>query len=221
MCHERGRSGHQVVNGAGCGRRGPGRCGGVGRVLERLGAGARGMGLDETPDPLTVHGLIYVRSIVMLDSARRAGARTGAVAARLGDYCDAGCECRTRLGARHHRRRCGRVADGRARRIVRAPDDDHSRRTEPEGAPRPRDDASVIEPLGQQAAVVFATPAFPKFVPSVRRCMLASRAGSGCASTLLQLSVRMAEIWPHSGARGTRHKRRAMTPSLLANQRIC
>ena len=69
--NERGRSGYQVVNGAGCGRRRGGRCGGVVRARECTGAGARRVWLDRAPYPLTVDGLIYASSMVMLDSARR------------------------------------------------------------------------------------------------------------------------------------------------------
>lgn len=37
---------------------------------------------------------------------------------------------------------------------------------------------------------------FPRYVPSVQRCMLASRAPNGCASTLPRPPICMAEAWP-------------------------
>jgi hypothetical protein len=56
----------------------------------------------------------------------------------------------------------------------------------PTAAPRLHDGASAVDPLGEQAAVVFAAElavtAFPRYVPSARRSTLASRAHSGCVN---------------------------------------
>jgi hypothetical protein len=76
----------------------------------------------------------------------------------------------------------------------------------PAAAPRPHDGASVIDPLGEQAAVVFASELAADRIPSVRAIrlqysMLASRVRSGCASTLPQPSMPMAKVWP-PGPRG-------------------
>jgi hypothetical protein len=72
----------------------------------------------------------------------------------------------------------------------------------PAAAPRPHDGASVIDPLGeraQQCSRLNSQPiVFPRCVPSVLRSMLASRALSGCASTLPQPPKCM-EAWPQSG----------------------
>ena len=70
--------------------------------------------------PLTVDGLIYASSMVMLDSARRC-VRVPSLSRWLlgaGRYCDARRERHPRPGPRHHGRRCGRVAGVRPRRIV-------------------------------------------------------------------------------------------------------
>jgi Protein of unknown function (DUF2637) len=62
--------------------------------------------------PLTVDGLIYASSIVMLDSARRKTPvpRVGALAARPGYRGDRRGQRRARLGRWHGRRGGGRVA---------------------------------------------------------------------------------------------------------------
>ena len=57
----------------------------------------------------------------------------------------------------------------------------------PTAAPRPHD--GTPDPLGEQAAVVFAAEMAAdraRYVPSVQRCMLVSRAHSGCVSVLPQ-----------------------------------
>jgi hypothetical protein len=86
--------------------------------------------------PLTVDGLIYASSMVMLDSARR-----GARVPRWGGGCwlghrgDAGANVAHGLG-RPDRRCCRCVAGGRACRVVRAPHDDHPQRTGASGCVR-------------------------------------------------------------------------------------
>jgi hypothetical protein len=76
-------------------------------------------------------------------------------------------------------------------------------RADADGRASPRNDAPMIDPLGEQAAVVsrlnWQLIVFPLYVQSVQRRILASRAHSGCASTLPQLPSCMAEAWPHSG----------------------
>ena len=77
--------------------------------------------------PLTVDGLIYASSMVMLDSARRkdTGSPAGAVAARPGYRGDARGQRRARLGPWPGRRGGGRVARSCAGRLVRAAHDGH------------------------------------------------------------------------------------------------
>ena len=73
--------------------------------------------------PLTVDGLIYASSMVMLDSARRGRRVPARVAARPGDRGDAGGERDARPRGRACRRGGGRVAGGRTCRLLRASDD--------------------------------------------------------------------------------------------------
>jgi Protein of unknown function (DUF2637) len=77
--------------------------------------------------PLTVDGLIYASSMVMLDCARRK-VPVPALARwllELGDHGGAGGECRSRSRARRDGCGGGRVVGGRAGRLVRAAHDDH------------------------------------------------------------------------------------------------
>ena len=62
---------HQMVHSGSRGRRRCRGCCGVVRVCLRPRAGTRRGGLDGPPGPLTLDGLIYASSMVMLDSARR------------------------------------------------------------------------------------------------------------------------------------------------------
>jgi hypothetical protein len=70
--------------------------------------------------PLTVDGLIWASSMVMLDSARRGAPRPGAsaLAPGSGHRGHAGGERRSRPRARPGRRCRGRVAGGRAGRLL-------------------------------------------------------------------------------------------------------
>jgi hypothetical protein len=78
--------------------------------------------------PLTVDGLIYASSMVMLDSARR-GARVPALARWLlgSGIVATDHERRPRPGSWPDRCRRGRVVGSRARGLVRAVDGDHPR----------------------------------------------------------------------------------------------
>jgi Protein of unknown function (DUF2637) len=83
--------------------------------------------------PLTVDGLIYASSMVIarLGASQGAGSGAGAVAARRRHRGDPGGEHRPRPGSWSCRRGCGRVACGRAGRLLRTPDDDHPQRPRP------------------------------------------------------------------------------------------
>ena len=136
--------------------------------------------------PLTVDGLIYASSMVMLDSARRKvpGSRAGAVAARPGHRGDA-------RGQRGPRPGPGLIGAAVAAwpavalvgsyellmMIIRGAQ-------APTAAPRPQDGAPVIDPLGEQAAVVFAAELAADRVPSVRAIRAALHVGQPRAQRL-------------------------------------
>ena len=95
--------------------------------------------------PLTVDGLIWASSMVMLDSARR-GVRVPALARwllGLGIAATLAANVTHGLGPRPNRCRSGCVASGGARRLVRTVGDDHSRDPAAHGRCVLRDQGSV------------------------------------------------------------------------------
>ena len=107
--------------------------------------------------PLTVDGLIYASSMVMLDSARRK-APVPALARwllGLGIAATPSGERGPRPGARACRCGGGRVAGGRAGRLLRAAHDGDPRFSGGTGR-QCRYSAGGPDPLGEQAAEIFA-----------------------------------------------------------------
>jgi hypothetical protein len=154
--------------------------------------------------PLTVDGLIYASSMVMLDSARR-GLRVPALARWL-------------LGLGIIATLAANVAHGLGHGIIGAlvaawPAVALVGSYEllmmiirgaqaPTAAPRPHDGAPVVDPLAGQVAVVSAAELPADRVPlgtchPFSAACVATRAPGGCASTLLRPQIRMAEAWPH------------------------
>lgn len=73
------------------------------------------------------------------------------------------------------------MACGRARRLVRAADGNHLRYAGPGSRASPHDEAPVADPLGDRAAVVFATELAVDRVPSIRAIRAALHVGQSCA----------------------------------------
>ena len=119
--------------------------------------------------PLTVDGLIYASSMVMLDSARRKTPVPALARWLLGLGIAATLAANVAHGLGHGpgRRGGGRVAGGRAGRLVRIAHDGYPRFAGGTRMPRPtrRDDP---DPLGEQAAEIFAEQLATDRVPSVR-----------------------------------------------------
>jgi hypothetical protein len=137
--------------------------------------------------PLTVDGLIYASSMAMLDSARR-DVRVPALARRL-------------LGLGIIATLTANVAHGLGQGVIGAAVAAwpavalvgsyellmvmiRGAQT-PTAAPRPHDGTSVIDPLGEQAAVVFAAELAADRVPSVRAIRAALHVGQPRAQRLL------------------------------------
>ena len=148
--------------------------------------------------PLTVDGLIYASSMVMLDSARRKTPRSrpGAVAARAGHRGDARGQRRPRPGARPDRRGGRRVAGGRPGRLLRAADD---------GDPRfpvrnARDARGHPGPAMRGCGQAFADQLAADRVPSVRAIRSQLHVGqprpSGCGTTSPQEPKDGQGEWP-------------------------
>jgi hypothetical protein len=98
--------------------------------------------------PLTAHGLIYASSMVMLDSARRRAPVPALARWLLGD---ARGQRRSWSRARADRCGCGRVAGGRAGRLVRTPHDGYPQLAGARGR-----NVRWADPLKEQAAEVSA-----------------------------------------------------------------
>jgi hypothetical protein len=166
--------------------------------------------------PLTVDGLIYASSMVMLDSARR-GVRVPVLVRWL-------------LGLGIVATLAANVAHGLGDGIIGATVAAWPalalvgsyellmviiRGAQlPPSAPRPHDGASADDPLAEQAAVVFAAELAADHVPSVRAIRAALHVGqpraSGCASTLPEPPpVCMTEAW-------RRNRRRPANPRTIA-----
>jgi Protein of unknown function (DUF2637) len=134
--------------------------------------------------PLTVDGLIYASSMVMLDSARR-GVRVPALARWL-------------LGLGIVATLAANVAHGLGHGIIGAVVGAWPAvalvgsyellmmiiRGAPAAAPRLRDGAPMADPLGEQAAVVFAAELADDRVPSVRAIRAALHVGQPRAQRL-------------------------------------
>ena len=186
MPDDRGRPGYQVVNGAGRARRRGGGCGGVVRARECAGAGARRVWLDRAPIPLTVDGLIYASSMVMLDSARRDVPLPALARWLLGLGIMATLAANVAHGLGH-----GIIGAAVAAwpavalvgscellmMIIRGAQ-------APAAAPRPHDGASVTDPLEEQAAEVFAAELAADRVPSIRAIRAALHVGQPRAQRL-------------------------------------
>src|SRR3984957_13590795 len=136
--------------------------------------------------PLTVDGLIYASSMVMLDSARR-GVRVPALARwlfGLGIVATLAANVAHGLG---HGIMGAAVAAWPAvalvgsyellMMVIRGAQ-------APTAAPRPRDDVSMADPLGEQAAAVFAAELAADRVPSVRAIRAALHVGQPRAQRL-------------------------------------
>src|SRR3984957_17382907 len=150
--------------------------------------------------PLTVDGLIYASSMVMLDSARR-GARVTALARwLLGLGIVATLAANVAHGLDHGL--IGAVVGAwpavalvgsyeLLMMIIRS-------EQVPVVTSGAREGGSATDPLGERAAVEFAddlaADRLPSYVPSVLRFMSASRVRSGCVGTLPQPPRYMAEI---------------------------
>jgi hypothetical protein len=136
--------------------------------------------------PLTVDGLIYASSMVMLDSARR-DARVPALARwllGLGIIATLAANVAHGLG---HGMIGAAVAAWPAVALVGSYELLMMiiRGTQmPTAVPRPHDGASVIDPLGEQAAVVFAADLAVDRVPSVRAIRAALHVGQPRAQRL-------------------------------------
>jgi hypothetical protein len=175
--------------------------------------------------PLTVDGLIYASSMVMLDSARR-GARMPALARWL-------------LGLGIVATLAANVAHGLGHGIVGAVVAAwpaialvgsyellmmiiRGAQT-PTAAPSPHDGAPVIDPLGEQAAVMFAAELAADRVPSVRAIRAALHVGQprAAAARVPGRSRRYAWRKPGgvSGDRRTRHGVRARTHAACRERR--
>jgi hypothetical protein len=158
--------------------------------------------------PLTVDGLIYASSVVILDVARR-GMQVPALARWL-------------LGLGIVATLAANIAHGLGQGIIGAVVaawpavalvGSHEllmlviRGAEaPAVALPPHGGAPVMDPLGYQAAgcsrLTWQLIASRQYVPSAQRCMLANHEPSGCANTRPRPPVRMAEAWLHKQATG-------------------
>jgi hypothetical protein len=146
--------------------------------------------------PLTVDGLIYASSMVMLDSARR-GARVPALARwllGLGIVATLAANVAHGLG---HGLMGAAVGAWPAvalvgsyellMMVIRGAQ-------VPAAAPRPHDGASVTDPLGEQAAVVFAAELAADRVPSVRAIRAALHVGQPRAQRLREYLAVVADL---------------------------
>jgi len=150
--------------------------------------------------PLTVDGLIYASSMVMLDSARRNVRVPGLARWLLGFGIVATLAANVAHGLGH-----GIIGAAVAAwpavalvgsyellmMIIRGAQT-------PTAAPRPHDDRSVIDPLGEQAAVVFATELAADRVPSVRAIRTALHVGQPRAQRLREYLAAAADT--HGGS---------------------
>jgi hypothetical protein len=149
--------------------------------------------------PLTVDGLIYASSMVMLDAARR-GARVPALARWL-------------LGLGIVATLAANVAHGLGQGVLGAVVGAWPAvalvgsyellmviirgAQPPAGAPRPHVGAPVVDPLGEQAVVVFAAELAADHVPSVRAIRAALHVGQPRAQRLREYLARAADM--HDG----------------------
>jgi hypothetical protein len=146
--------------------------------------------------PLTVDGLIYASSMVMLDSARR-GARVPArarwllglgivatLAANVAHGLDHGL-IGAAVGAWPAVALVGSYE--LLMMVIRGAQ-------APAAAPRPHDGASVTDPLGEQAAVVFAAELAAERVPSVRAIRAALHVGQPRAQRLREYLAAVADL---------------------------